>query len=121
MREKIILLVDDEKDAVEVLKRRLEREGYKVWVADDGLQALEKAKEHPSLILLDIMLPGINGFEVLHKLRNVMDTKYIPVIMISAKAESKSVFEAQDLGATDYIIKPFELKELLDLIKKHIT
>jgi len=116
-----ILLIDDEKDLVETLTFRLEANGYEVIKAYDGREALEKAgKERPNLILLDVMMPQIDGFEVLKRLKNNSETERIPVIMLTCKKESSSIFKGEDLGALDYIIKPFEAEELLRLIKKYI-
>lgn len=120
MKKEIILLVDDEKDLVKIVKNRIEAAGYEVLVAYDGAQALEKVKERPDLILLDIMMPGLDGLEVLRRLRNNLETKEVPVIMFTAAGESKSILEAQGLGATDYIIKPFQPEKLLSLIKRYI-
>lgn len=120
MKKETILLVDDEKEPAEIMRNRLEAAGYGVSVAYDGEQALEKAREHPSIILLDIMLPGIDGLEVLHQLRDSEETRETPVIMLTAVGGTKSIFEAQDLGATDYIIKPFKPEELLSLIRRYI-
>jgi len=115
-----ILLIDDEKDLVKLVVIRLEAAGYEVITAYGGQEGLDKAKiEKPNLILLDIMMPGMDGFEVLHKLKNDTETVNIPVIMLTAKGESQSLFAAQDLKATDYIIKPFETEELLRLVKRY--
>ena len=120
MRGKKILVIDDEAHMVELLRERLGRNGYEVISAADGLEGLEKAnKENPDLILLDIMMSGMDGFEVLRKLRSGPETKNIPVIMLTAKADTDSIFRAEDLKSTDYIIKPFDFKELLDLIEKY--
>jgi DNA-binding response OmpR family regulator len=119
MIKRRILIVDDEKEIVESSKKRLEREGYQVLTAYDGPQALESAKQHPDLILLDIMMAGMDGVEVLRHLKSSADTSQIPVIMVTARGDSRSIFETQDLESLDYIIKPFEFKELLDLIKRY--
>jgi DNA-binding response OmpR family regulator len=116
-----ILVVDDEKDLVEVLTLRLEGSGFKVIVAYDGGEALKKVKEeNPDLIILDIVMPVMDGFEVLARLRRDAQTKDTPVIVLTCKGESKAIFKAQSLGATDYLIKPFEPSELLDAIKEYI-
>ena len=120
MERKSILVVDDEVDVVRVLKKQLMASGYEVLVAYDGLQAVEEVKKCPDLILLDITMNGMDGIEVLRRVRDAVETKEIPVIMVTAKGASSSILDAQNLGATDYIIKPFELKELLSLIKKYI-
>jgi len=118
---KKILVIDDEPEMVEMLKMRLEASGYIVISASNGRQGLEIAqKEKPDLILLDIMMPEIDGFGVLSRLKNNAETGLIPVIMLTAKAETSSIIQAQKLFANDYIVKPFEPKQLLDLIKKYI-
>lgn len=117
---KRILVVDDEKEIVEFSKNRLEKEGYEIRTAYDGAQTLERAKERPDLILLDIAMPGMDGLEVLRKLKKNTDTQHIPVIMVTAHGDSKLIFETQTLGAMDYIIKPFELKDLLELINRYV-
>lgn len=120
MAKKKILVVDDEQELVAALKIRLEANDFEVIAAYDGEEALEKAKEKPDLILLDILMPKMDGYKVLSKLRQAAQTKNIPVIMLTAKGESQSIFKAHDLGSTDYIIKPFEQEELLELINKYI-
>lgn len=120
MRNKI-LLVDDEPALVDMVKMRLEANKYEVITAYNGREGLEKADaEKPDLILLDIMMPEMDGYEVLRKLRHKSEMLDIPVIMFTAKTDSQSIFETQDLKATDYIIKPFNPKDLLRLIKKYI-
>lgn len=119
--EKKILVVDDEEHIVKMLESRLKANGYGVITAYNGKQALEKAKaETPDLIFLDVMMPDIDGFSVLHKLKYDFKTMHIPVIMLTCRADSGSIFEAQDLKAADYLIKPFKPEELLKLIKRYI-
>ena len=120
MEKKSVLVVDDEEDVVRILRKQLVSAGYEALIAYNGQQAIEKANEHPDLILLDIMMPGMDGIEVLRQIRNNSETKETPVIMVTAKGASTSILNAQELGVVDYIIKPFELKELLALIKKYI-
>jgi len=120
MKGKTILVVDDEKEVVDALRNRLEREGYEVLTAYDGKQALEKANDRPDLILLDIIMPGLDGIEVLSRLKKNIETKHIPVVMVTAKGESKSILDAEDIEVTDYIIKPFDINELVVLIKKYL-
>lgn len=121
MLEKI-LFIDDEPDLVKVVAVRLEASKYRVITASDGKEGLEKARiENPNLILLDIMMPGMDGFEVLRELKRDPKTTDIPVIMLTAKGESQSLFKAQELQSTDYLIKPFEAEELLSLIKKYLA
>lgn len=119
MEKETILLVDDEEDLVKIVTNRLEAEGYEVLVAYDGWQALEKVKANPNLILLDIMMPGMDGLEALRRLKNNEETREIPVIMFTAVGATKAIFDAQALGATDYIIKPFKPEELLSLVKRY--
>jgi adenylate cyclase len=117
---KRILLVDDEPEFLEMLQMRLEANGYEVQTATDGAEGFRKAKEeHPNLILLDVMMPGMDGFEVLSKLRACEDTKYLPVVMLTAKRESKFLLKSQELRATDYLMKPCDSKELLQVVRKH--
>ncbi|NOX97359.1 MAG: EAL domain-containing protein [Nitrospirae bacterium] len=113
-----ILAVDDEPDILEMLKFRLSREKFQVITATHGIEALEKAaKEGPSLILLDLVMPGLDGYEVCRRLKANEETKAIPVIMLTVKAGVESKIAALDLGADDYMIKPFEIKELVARIK----
>ena len=117
---KKILVVDDEENIVRMLVERLEANKYKVLIAYSGKQALEKVtQETPDLILLDIMMPGMDGFQVLHKLKSEFTTSRIPVIMLTCKADSDSILNAQDLEAADYLIKPYEADELLRMVRKH--
>jgi DNA-binding response OmpR family regulator len=120
MESKRILVVDDEKDYVHTIRYFLEMNGYSVLVAHDGNGALEQAKEMPDLILLDIMMPGMGGIEVLRKLRCDSDTCDIPVIMLSIKSDPKTVSEARSLKACDFVKKDADLDELLETIKRHI-
>ncbi len=116
-----ILVVDDEVQLVEMLKMRLEAEGYEVSTASDGEEALGKAKDlKPDLIVLDIMMPKMDGFEVLRRLRADLETQHTPVVMLTAKGDTETMFKTHDLGSTDYFIKPFDTKELLDFIKRYV-
>ena len=120
MRKKI-LFVDDEKDLVEMVKSHFEIYGYDVVTAFTGKEALEKAGAGDiDLILLDIMMPGMDGYEVLRILKSTPATNRIAVIMLTAKSETGSLLKSQDLGATDYVIKPFDFGELLSLVKRYI-
>lgn len=120
MFRKKILVVDDEVDYAEMLKIRLASAGYYVLLAHDGDTALRMAAdEKPNLMLLDVMMPGKDGFAVLDAIRHSPETRRLRVIMLTAKGESKSIFRAQEMGATDYLTKPCDSKELLDLVAKH--
>lgn len=101
-----ILVVDDEVDVVEVLSFFLEKEGYTVLTAYEGMEALEKAKSGVNLILLDIMLPLMDGFEVCQQLRSRAETESIPIIFFSAKIEDKDRVHGLMLGGDDYLTKP---------------
>lgn len=106
-REKL-LVVDDEEDILELLKYNLEREGYSVITAQSGEEAVELAGlSSPDLILLDLMLPGINGLEVCRILSRGDRTSAIPIIMLTARAEEADIVAGLELGADDYISKPF--------------
>jgi len=121
MAKNKILVIDDEPEVVELLKKRLERIGYQVITATDGMGGFKKACEQkPDLILLDIIMPEVDGLTVLRRLRAEEATCEIPVIMVTAKGRTDSIFEAQRYRATDYIIKPFEWSELLKLIKRYL-
>ena len=113
-----ILIVEDEKDIVKMLEYNLKKEGYKVLVADDGEEAIEDANaKHPDLILLDLMLPGLDGLEVCKELKKERKTKSIPVIMLTAKAQESDKVVGLELGADDYVTKPFSPRELIARIK----
>ncbi len=113
-----ILIVDDELDTLLPLKRALEMEDFNVIEAQDGVEALEKVRgEIPDLVLLDLMLPKINGFEVCQRLKQDEATSSIPIIMLTAKGETSDKVEGIEIGADDYVTKPFNLDELKARIK----
>ena len=117
-----LLAIDDEPEVVELLKHRLERAGYEVITATDGPDGLQKAiTQKPNLILLDIMMPKMDGLAVLRRLKAEESTRKVPVILVTAKGEISSIFEAEKYGATDYIIKPFQWEELLKFIKRYLA
>jgi two-component system alkaline phosphatase synthesis response regulator PhoP len=114
MSEKRILIVDDEKEILNMLSLNLRIHGYKVFEANNGQSALEIAKkEIPDLILLDIMMPNMDGIEVCSILKHQVSTRAIPVIMVSAKDQISDKIDGLSAGAVDYLTKPFNLKELL--------
>ena len=120
MKQKKVLIIDDETEFSEMLALRLEANNYSVLTAPDGEGGLAVAKaEKPDIILLDVMLPGLAGFEVLRRLKRQPETDSVPVIMLTAKGESKSIFKAQDGRAVDYFIKPCDSRELLALLKRY--
>jgi len=113
-----ILVVDDEEDILELLKFNLSREGYQVLCAVSGEQALRLVRpENPDLIVLDLMLPGIDGLEVTRRLKNDPDTKNIPIVMLTAKGEEADIVTGLELGADDYITKPFSPRILVARIR----
>jgi len=117
-----VLVVDDEKEVCHLIKDMLENKGYEALTAYDGEEGLKKAvAEHPNLVLLDVMLPGIDGFEVLDRLKRDSNTRSLPVLMVSAKRDSDSLFKARDLGSDDYITKPFTVQELLKAVVMYIN
>ena len=119
MAEKIrILLVDDEPSIVKMVGKRLEVEGFDVLVAMDGQEGLTKAQaEQPQLIILDLMLPKLNGYEVCTMLKQ--DTRYqkIPIVLFTAKAQDKDEKLGMECGANAYVRKPFRAQELLEKIR----
>ncbi len=115
---KKILVVDDEKDIVEMLKYNLEKEGYSVISALNGIRALEQARENkPDLILLDIMMPEMDGWEVCKQLMKDERTSTIPVIFLTAKGSEVDEVVGLELGADDYIIKPISIRKLIARVK----
>ena len=117
MKEKI-LIVDDEKDIAKMLDYNLQKEGFKTIVAYDGEEALDKVTaNHPDLVILDLMLPGLDGLEVCKILKKEPKTSNIPIIMLTAKSQETDKIVGLELGADDYVTKPFSPKELLARIK----
>ena len=117
-----ILIVDDNVDTVELLTKRFHAEGYDTSEAYDGEQALQKVVEYqPDIIILDIMMPKIDGYEVSKRLKSYDNTKHIPIIMLSAKARVPDKIKGLDLGADDYIVKPFDYRELSQRVKYWVT
>lgn len=119
---KKILVVDDEKNIVDILKLNLQKEGYTVIEAYDGAEAIEKAlpadpAERPDLILLDVMLPEMNGFEVCRKVR---DNSSVPILMITAREDEVDKVLGLEIGADDYITKPFSMRELMARVRANM-
>lgn len=116
---KTVLIVEDEQNIVDILAFNLSREGYDTMEAYDGTTGLQLALEHnPDLILLDLMLPGMNGFEVCRKIRETGSS--IPILMLTAREEEADKVMGLELGADDYITKPFSMRELLARVKANI-
>lgn len=116
--QRLILVVEDEKPILDILKFNLEKEGYKVATAEDGEEAIIMARQvNPDLILLDIMLPKVNGFDVCKSIRGWSDA---PIIMLTAKSEEVDKILGLEIGADDYITKPFSMRELSARIKANM-
>jgi two-component system alkaline phosphatase synthesis response regulator PhoP len=116
--KKHIILIEDEEDIASLIKLQAEISGYKLHVENDGINGFEAIKrEKPDLVLLDIMLPGQNGYDVCRKIKSDKDLKEIPVIIMSAKTEEIDVILGLELGADDYVPKPFSPKILFSRIK----
>lgn len=109
-----VLIVDDETNIRDAIAFTLQREGFRVLQADNGLEAVELAKQNPAVILLDIMLPGIDGLEVLRRVRT---TSNVPVLMLTAKGDEIDRVVGLEIGADDYITKPFAMRELVARIR----
>ncbi|MDY6864046.1 MAG: response regulator [Thermodesulfobacteriota bacterium] len=121
MDNKRVLIVEDEKDIQELLQARLESEEFECLLAKDGEEALQKArKEMPDLILLDIMLPKMDGYKVCRLLKFDEKYKHIPIIMLTAKTQEADRLMGLETGADEYVLKPFEWKDLLIIIRKYL-
>ncbi|MCM8766328.1 MAG: response regulator [Candidatus Omnitrophica bacterium] len=122
MAKKKLLLIDDEQDVLRILKFRLEKAGYEVITALDGIKGLELAvHEKPDLIILDIMMPGGDGYSLCERLKNISTTTTIPVIFLSAKTEPKDITKGYASGAIYYITKPYDAEVLLSVVKKALA
>lgn len=116
---KRILAVDDEKHIVRLVQINLEKAGYEVVTASNGREAVEAALEHkPDLIVMDVMMPEMDGFEALQLLKNDPQTEAIPVVMLTAKAQDADVFQGWQSGADLYLTKPFNPMELLTFVRR---
>lgn len=115
---KKILIVEDEKDILQLVKLYLEKEGYRTVTASTGSEGLAQVRsEKPDLLVLDLMLPEIDGLEICKRLRSAPDTAMLPIIMLTAKAEESDTIIGLELGADDYVTKPFSPKTLVARIK----
>ncbi|HMP77205.1 MAG TPA: response regulator [Kiritimatiellia bacterium] len=118
MAKKTILLIEDDEDIQELVSFHLGKEGYTINVVGAGEAALDAARKHvPDLILLDLMLPGIDGLQVCRNFRNEPKTSHIPIVMVTAKGEETDVVTGLEVGADDYITKPFSPKVLVARIR----
>lgn len=121
MSEGTILVADDEDDIKIVITLYLESRGFEVLTAFDGLDAIEQAqKSKPDLILCDVMMPVVNGYEVAAKLQADPETRDIPIIMLSAAAHQDAVKQGLEAGARDYIVKPFDPQQLEETMRKYL-
>jgi|SRR5688572_24129882 DNA-binding response OmpR family regulator len=118
MAKETLLIIEDERDIIEIIQYNCEKEGYTVLSATNGEKGLEIARtRRPAAVLLDLMLPGLDGIEVAKRLRRDPETRETAIIMLTAKGEESDVILGLGVGADDYVVKPFKLKELLARIK----
>jgi two-component system alkaline phosphatase synthesis response regulator PhoP len=115
-----ILIVDDEKDIIEMLQYNLENQGYEVIYAFDGLEALEKLKENPALIVLDIMMPKLDGYQTLKKIRETKGFENTPVMILSAKSGEIDEIKSLNIGADDFVQKPISPNKLIARINSNL-
>jgi len=121
MADKKVLIVDDEQDIVETIQFNLELENIECLTAYDGEEALLKAKgERPDLILLDIMLPKINGYKIARLLKFDEAYKHIPIIMLTARSQKSDIELGETTGADEYVTKPFDMDKLIGLINRYL-
>ncbi len=125
MAKEVILVVDDEEDIRELVELNLSREGYQILPCDTGERALELVRSgKPDLVVLDLMLPGVDGLEVCRRLKANPDTSHIPIVMLTAKGEEADIVAGLELGADDYVTKPFSGKVLAArvrrLLRRHV-
>ncbi len=117
-----IMIIEDDRIISGLLQHILARRGYQVSTAEDGRTAFAMFEEiaPPQLILLDVMLPFIDGFELLEKIRSKPDWTEIPIIMLTSKAQENNIVRALDAGANDYIVKPFQPEELVARVRRFV-
>ncbi len=120
MKNYKILIVDDEKDIVEFIQYNLEQEGFKVIIAYNGEEAIDKIKEKPDFVVLDVMMPGFDGYEVCKKIRAKEKYKNIPILFLTAKSSEQDEVYGLNIGADDYIAKPVSIKKLIARIKSNL-
>ena len=117
MAKKKVLVVDDERDIVELIRYNLVKEGYEVAVAYNGQEALDQAANHPDLVVLDLMMPVLDGFETCRRIKNDPGTAHIPVIFLTARSSEVDEVVGLELGADDYIQKPISPRKLVARVK----
>ena len=119
---KKILVIDDNPGSLRLMRYTLEKKGYQVITASDGLEGLRKARdEHPDLIILDVMLPGLDGYEVCHRLRQKPETVTLPILMISVKARQDDKDIGLRMGADDYLTKPASPSTIVAKVETLLT
>jgi len=117
---KRVLVIDDEPALVDLVRTWLESKDYEVISAYNGIEGLREAiGKEPAVVILDLMMPGMDGFEVLTRLRREPKTRETPVIILTAKRDTECLFRAKELGSTDYMMKPFSLRDLLKLVRRY--
>lgn len=119
--EKRILVADDDPVILRLIQVNLELEGYQVLTASDGEEAVDSATaEHPDLVILDIMMPRLDGYQACERLKSAEATKDIPIVFLSAKAQQSDIEKGQTYGVEAYLTKPFDPTELLDVVERVI-
>jgi len=119
---KTILVVDDEPNIVRTISDRLKMNGYRVITATDGQEAIERAlQEKPDLILLDVLMPRLDGHAALERLRQMEETRSTPVIMLTALDQTQHIARASSMGVADYVVKPFDIVSLLQKVKSALS
>ena len=120
--EKRILIADDDPVILRLIQVNLELEGYQVLTANNGEEALAQAlAEHPDLVILDIMMPRLDGYQTCERLKESDDTRDIPVVFLSAKAQQTDIDKGRSYGVQDYLTKPFDPSELLDVVERLVN
>ena len=115
----LLLVADDDEDILQLLSFRLERAGYEIVQARNGNDALRLASElRPALAVLDVMMPGLNGYEVTRELRRNEETRTMPIILLTAKAQASDVSQGMAAGADDYVKKPFDARDLKERVER---
>ncbi len=118
---KKVLIVDDNQDAIHILSAVLKRGGYTVSIAKNGAEAIEKVhQEHPALVLLDIMMPKMDGFEVCQEIKGNAETSGIPILMITARKDPESRKRGLEVGASEYLVKPIHPAEVLRKVQEYL-
>lgn len=120
--KKIVFVIEDDAFLVKAYQAKLEKEGYEVWIATDGSEAISYlAKPSPNIVLLDLMLPGASGFDILTQIRKTDAWKNVPVIILTNLGQPQDVQQGKELGAVDYMIKAnTKINEIMERVKQHI-